>query len=88
VLIDHDDRFTNNLYQYFYELSANVEGERNGQIGREDIDQIAPGRIVISPGSCTSRNAGVSVETVRHGAGTVRLRIACSSYGAYFKTHR
>jgi anthranilate synthase component II len=77
LLIDNYDSFTYNLYQYLCELGADVEVFRNDKIGIEDIDQMAPERIVISPGPCTPKEAGISVETVGRFAGLVPLLGVC-----------
>jgi anthranilate synthase/aminodeoxychorismate synthase-like glutamine amidotransferase len=77
LLIDNYDSFTYNLYQYLCELGAEVEVFRNDKITIEDIDQMAPERIVISPGPCTPKEAGVSVDTVRHFAGKMPLLGVC-----------
>ena len=77
LLIDNYDSFTFNLYQYLSELGAEVEVFRNDKINVEDIDQMAPERIVISPGPCTPKEAGVSVDTVRHFAGRVPVLGVC-----------
>ena len=77
LLIDNYDSFTYNLYQYLCELGAAVEVFRNDKLGVEDIDQMAPERIVISPGPCTPKEAGVSVETVRHFAGRMPILGVC-----------
>jgi anthranilate synthase/aminodeoxychorismate synthase-like glutamine amidotransferase len=77
LLIDNYDSFTYNLYQYLCELGAEVEVFRNDKITIEDIDQMAPERIVISPGPCTPKEAGVSVDTVRRFSGKVPLLGVC-----------
>ena len=77
LLIDNYDSFTYNLYQYLCELGAEVEVFRNDKIGLEDIDQMAPERIVISPGPCTPKEAGVSVETIRRFAGQMPILGVC-----------
>ena len=77
LLIDNYDSFTYNLYQYLCELGAQVEVFRNDKLGLEDIDQMAPERIVISPGPCTPREAGISVETVRRFAGRLPILGVC-----------
>ena len=77
LLIDNYDSFTFNLYQYVCELGAEVEVFRNDKISLEDIDAMAPERIVISPGPCTPKEAGISVETVRRFAGRVPLLGVC-----------
>ncbi len=77
LLIDNYDSFTFNLYQYLSELGAAVEVFRNDKLGLEDIDQMAPERIVISPGPCTPKEAGISVETVRRFAGRLPILGVC-----------
>jgi len=77
LLIDNYDSFTYNLYQYLCELGADVEVYRNDKIGIEDVDAMAPERIVISPGPCTPKEAGISVEAVRRFAGRVPLLGVC-----------
>jgi anthranilate synthase/aminodeoxychorismate synthase-like glutamine amidotransferase len=77
LLIDNYDSFTYNLYQYLCELGAEVEVFRNDKIGVEDIARMAPDSIVISPGPCTPKEAGVSVEAIRRFAGEVPLLGVC-----------
>jgi anthranilate synthase/aminodeoxychorismate synthase-like glutamine amidotransferase len=77
LLIDNYDSFTYNLYQYLCELGASVEVHRNDKIGVEDIDQMAPERIVISPGPCTPKEAGISVETVQRFASKLPILGVC-----------
>jgi len=77
LMIDNYDSFTYNLYQYLCELGEEVEVFRNDKIGLEDIDAMAPERIVISPGPGTPSEAGISVETVRRFAGKVPLLGVC-----------
>ena len=77
LLIDNYDSFTYNLYQYLCELGQQVEVFRNDKIGIEDIDQMAPERIVISPGPCTPKEAGISVETIKKFAGQLPILGVC-----------
>jgi len=77
LLIDNYDSFTYNLYQYLCELGATVEVFRNDKIGLEDIEAMAPERLVISPGPCTPKEAGISVEVVRRFAGSLPLLGVC-----------
>jgi anthranilate synthase component 2 len=63
-MIDNYDSFTYNLVQYLAELGAAVEVVRNDQITVDDIERLHPDKIVISPGPCTPREAGISVETI------------------------
>ncbi len=66
LLLDNYDSFTYNLYQYLAELGAEVEVVRNDQITLEDIEAMSPQGIVISPGPCTPREAGISNDVIRH----------------------
>jgi anthranilate synthase component 2 len=64
VMVDNYDSFTYNLVQYLGELGADVTVVRNDQVTVEDIKQLAPDKIVISPGPCTPKEAGVSVDAI------------------------
>jgi anthranilate synthase/aminodeoxychorismate synthase-like glutamine amidotransferase len=65
LLIDNYDSFTYNLYQYLGELGAEVEVVRNDAITLEDIDAMAPERIIISPGPGNPEDAGISKDVIR-----------------------
>ena len=77
LLIDNYDSFTYNLYQYLSELGERVEVMRNDEITVEGCLDMAPERIVVSPGPCTPDEAGISVELVRAAAGAVPLLGVC-----------
>jgi anthranilate synthase component 2 len=77
VMIDNYDSFTYNLVQYFGELGADVTVVRNDEITVDDIAGLNPDKIVISPGPCTPKEAGVSVETIRHYAGKLPILGVC-----------
>lgn len=81
-VLDNYDSFTYNLVQYFGELGAEVEVYRNDQITVSDVARLRPERIVISPGPCTPRDAGISVELVRHFAGKVPVLGVCLGHQA------
>ena len=66
LLIDNYDSFTYNLYQYLSELGADVNVVRNDETTIEDIADMAPEKIVVSPGPSTPDKAGISNEVVRH----------------------
>ena len=66
LLIDNYDSFTYNLYQFLCELGADVRVVRNDAVTIEEIDAMAPERIVISPGPRTPAEAGISTDVVRH----------------------
>ena len=65
LLIDNYDSFTYNLYQYLSELGAGVETIRNDKITLEDIERMSPQGLIISPGPCTPREAGISMDAIR-----------------------
>ena len=64
LLIDNYDSFTYNLAQYLGELGAEVRVERNDALTVDEVAQLAPRRIVISPGPCTPNEAGISLELI------------------------
>ena len=77
LVVDNYDSFTYNLVQYFGELGASVVTRRNDEIEMDEIEHLAPSHIVISPGPCTPREAGVSVDVIRHYAGRIPLFGVC-----------
>lgn len=82
LMIDNYDSFTYNLVQYFGELGVEVEVHRNDQISIARIAQLAPQKIVISPGPCTPDEAGISLETVRHFSGQIPILGVCLGHQA------
>ena len=77
LMIDNYDSFTYNVVQYLAELQADVQVYRNDEISIADIERLAPGKIVISPGPCTPNEAGISVETITHFAGRLPILGIC-----------
>jgi anthranilate synthase/aminodeoxychorismate synthase-like glutamine amidotransferase len=65
LVIDNYDSFTYNLVQYLGELGADLEVVRNDMVDAQQVLEMAPERIVISPGPCTPNEAGISMEVVR-----------------------
>ena len=65
LMIDNYDSFTYNLVQYFYQLGQEVEVHRNDIISLDDIEKKSPEYIVISPGPCTPKEAGISVDLIK-----------------------
>ena len=65
LMIDNYDSFTYNLVQYLGELGADVAVHRNDEIALEQIAELNPDRIVISPGPCTPHEAGISVDVAQ-----------------------
>ncbi|RKU13980.1 aminodeoxychorismate/anthranilate synthase component II [Candidatus Poribacteria bacterium] len=77
LMIDNYDSFTYNLVQYLGELGANLVVHRNDKITLDQIEDLAPEKIVISPGPCTPREAGISCDLIRQFAGRVPLLGVC-----------
>jgi anthranilate synthase component II len=77
LLIDNYDSFTYNLYQYLTELGADVDVHRNDQISVEDCLSMNPERVVISPGPCSPKEAGISVDLVKAFEGRAPLLGVC-----------
>ena len=87
LMIDNYDSFTYNLVQYLGELGATVKTYRNDAITVKEIERMQPAQIVISPGPCTPKEAGISVEVVKHFAGKIPILGVClghQSIGAAF----
>ncbi len=66
LLIDNYDSFTYNLYHYLGELGAELRVFLNDQVTLEEIEGLRPEKIVISPGPCTPKEAGISCSVIRH----------------------
>lgn len=77
LLIDNYDSFTYNLVQYLGELGGSCQTFRNDQITLSEIESLAPERIVISPGPCTPREAGISEEAILRMAGRIPILGVC-----------
>jgi anthranilate synthase component 2 len=77
LMIDNYDSFTYNLVQYFGELGADIRVFRNDEISLEEIEAMAPEKIIISPGPCTPHEAGISVPVIKHFAGSVPILGVC-----------
>ena len=86
-MIDNYDSFTYNLVQYFGELGETLSIHRNDTITMEDIEKLKPDQIVISPGPCTPKEAGVSINVIKRFAGETPILGVClghQSIGAAF----
>ncbi len=77
LMIDNYDSFTYNLVQYFGELGADVRVHRNDEISLDEIEQLAPEYLVVSPGPCTPNEAGISVDAIRRFAGKIPILGVC-----------
>jgi anthranilate synthase/aminodeoxychorismate synthase-like glutamine amidotransferase len=88
LVIDNYDSFTYNLVQYLGELGAglpvarDIEVARNDRITIEEIEKLAPGRIVLSPGPCAPDDAGITIDVIRHFAGKIPLLGVCLGHQA------
>jgi len=76
-MIDNYDSFTYNVVQYFGELGADVRVVRNDEITIEQIEDLSPDKIVISPGPCTPDKAGISLSVIEHFKGKVPILGIC-----------
>ena len=81
-VLDNYDSFTYNLVQYLGELGARVEVRRNDEVTVEEVEAMHPEHIVVSPGPCTPREAGISIELIRHFAGKVPILGVCLGHQA------
>ncbi len=87
LMIDNYDSFTYNVVQYLGELGEDVLVFRNDKITVGEIEKMNPERIVISPGPCTPKEAGISIDTIRRFAGKIPILGIClghQSIGAAF----
>ena len=82
LMIDNYDSFTYNLVQYLGEIGEDIKVFRNDKITIHEIERLNPERIVISPGPCTPKEAGVSVELIKHFSGKVPLLGVCLGHQA------
>ena len=77
LMIDNYDSFTYNVVQYLAELQADVQVYRNDEITVAEIKQLAPEKIVISPGPCTPNEAGISIACIEAFAGKIPILGIC-----------
>ncbi|MEM1435560.1 MAG: aminodeoxychorismate/anthranilate synthase component II [Pseudomonadota bacterium] len=77
LMIDNYDSFTYNVVQYLCELGAEVDTHRNDEISLDQIERLAPDKIVISPGPCTPNEAGISMDVVRRFGGRIPILGIC-----------
>ncbi len=82
LIIDNYDSFTYNLVQYLGELGAEVQVIRNDKLTNEDIERLAPDQLLISPGPCTPKEAGISVDAIKCYAGKLPLFGVCLGHQA------
>lgn len=77
LMIDNYDSFTYNIVQYFSELGEEVRVFRNDEISLEEITELNPDYLVISPGPCTPNEAGISIAAIKHFAGKIPILGIC-----------
>ena len=82
LVIDNYDSFTYNLVQYLGELGETIEVRRNDQVSLDEIEAMAPERIVISPGPGTPNDAGVSLKVIEQFAGKLPILGVCLGHQA------
>jgi anthranilate synthase component 2 len=83
-MIDNYDSFTFNLVQYFGELGQEVKVFRNDEISLDEIEALAPDYLCISPGPCSPKEAGISIDAILRFAGKIPILGVC----CFVKTRR
>lgn len=82
LMIDNYDSFTYNLVQYLGELGEELLVKRNDEVTVEEIEELAPSILVISPGPCTPNEAGESLRIIKHFAGKIPILGVCLGHQA------
>ena len=82
LLLDNYDSFTYNLAQYLGQMGMKLEVRRNDEITLDEVARLRPERIIISPGPCTPRQAGVSVPLIQRFAGKIPILGVCLGHQA------
>ena len=82
LVIDNYDSFVYNLVQYLGELNPDIKVFRNDKITLREIEKLKPSHIVISPGPCTPKEAGISVDVVKHFTGKIPVLGVCLGHQA------
>jgi anthranilate synthase/aminodeoxychorismate synthase-like glutamine amidotransferase len=81
-VLDNYDSFTYNLVQYMGELGAEMIIRRNDELTPEQVEELHPERILLSPGPCTPQEAGISIPLIRHFAGKLPILGVCLGHQA------
>jgi len=87
LVIDNYDSFTYNLVQYLGELGAQPLVRRNDEITVEQVGELGPDAIVLSPGPCTPREAGITVPLVRRWGADIPILGVCLGHQAIGEAH-
>ncbi len=82
LMIDNYDSFTFNLVQYFGELGQKVKVLRNDEVSLDQIEDLNPEFIVISPGPCTPNEAGISIDIIKEFSGKIPILGVCLGHQA------
>ena len=82
LVIDNYDSFTYNLVQYLGELGQDIQVFRNDKITLKEIENLHPERVVISPGPCTPKEAGISVPLIQRFSGKIPILGVCLGHQA------
>src|ERR1700759_2444033 len=82
LVIDNYDSFTYNLVQYLGELGADVVVRRNDAITVEEVGELKPDAIVLSPGPCTPKEAGITVDVIRRWGSSIPTLGVCLGHQA------
>ena len=81
-VLDNYDSFTYNLVQYMGEMGAEMTICRNDELSVDEVESLAPERILLSPGPCTPQEAGISIELIQRFAGKVPILGVCLGHQA------
>ncbi len=81
-VLDNYDSFTYNLVQYMGELGAEMIIRRNDELTVDDVEALAPERILLSPGPCTPQEAGISIALIQRFTGRVPILGVCLGHQA------
>ena len=82
LMIDNYDSFTYNLVQHLGEIGEDIKVFRNDRVTIKDIEELKPEKIVISPGPCTPKEAGDSVDVIKYFAGKIPILGVCLGHQA------
>ena len=77
LIIDNYDSFTYNLYQYLGELYSDIKVARNDEITIAEIEALSPEAMIISPGPCYPKDAGISIDAIKHFSGKLPILGVC-----------
>ncbi|WP_025678971.1 aminodeoxychorismate/anthranilate synthase component II [Paenibacillus massiliensis] len=82
LVIDNYDSFTYNLVQYLGELGQEIVVKRNDEISLEQISELGPDHILLSPGPCTPNEAGITLDVIEHFKGKIPIFGVCLGHQA------